>query len=96
VVREQTLGSGPVWWCPPGGGLEAAESVFEAARREVGEETGLAVCPERVAYIREFVEPTRQAHHLELFLRQAFPPVRQARSPITLSLIRSWRETTSS
>src|SRR5437868_3187877 len=29
------------WWFPPGGGVEAGESIAAAARREVFEETGL-------------------------------------------------------
>ena len=32
---------GKAWWLAPGGGLEPAETHEEAARREVGEETGL-------------------------------------------------------
>ncbi len=31
------------WWFPPGGGIEPGESVTEAARREVWEETGLTL-----------------------------------------------------
>jgi 8-oxo-dGTP pyrophosphatase MutT (NUDIX family) len=32
---------GKTWWAAPGGGLERAETHEEAARREIGEETGL-------------------------------------------------------
>lgn len=45
------------FWVPPGGRVEGAESIFECARRETFEETGLTVQPDRIAYIQEFVEP---------------------------------------
>lgn len=53
------------WWVPPGGGIEGKESLEECARREVLEETGLAVELGRIAYVREFVEPGY--HHCEIF-----------------------------
>ncbi|HEU5129904.1 MAG TPA: NUDIX domain-containing protein [Glycomyces sp.] len=40
---------GVVRWFVPGGGVEAGESLAEAAAREVLEETGLAVAPEALA-----------------------------------------------
>jgi 8-oxo-dGTP pyrophosphatase MutT (NUDIX family) len=45
------------FWLPPGGSLEGDESIFDCARRETLEETGLAVIPGQIAYIGEFVEP---------------------------------------
>jgi 8-oxo-dGTP diphosphatase len=45
------------FWVPPGGRVEGEESVFECARREAFEETGLNVDPDRIVYIQEFVEP---------------------------------------
>ena len=44
------------FWVPPGGKLEGSESIFECARREAFEETGLEVELERNVYIQEFVE----------------------------------------
>ena len=38
-------GSQPPVWITPGGGLEPGETLAEAAARELGEETGLAVAP---------------------------------------------------
>lgn len=45
------------FWLPPGGGLEGEESLFEAAQREVREETGLVVRAERLLYLQEIAEP---------------------------------------
>jgi ADP-ribose pyrophosphatase YjhB (NUDIX family) len=45
------------FWVPPGGGLQGSESVFECARRETLEETGLDVELGRILYIQEFWEP---------------------------------------
>ena len=54
---------------PPGGGVETADaSVFDCARRETFEETGLHVELLRIVYIREFVDEENDAHNLELFI----------------------------
>ena len=45
------------FWTLPGGKLEGDESIFDCARREMAEETGLAVELERIAYIQEFFIP---------------------------------------
>ena len=66
LVKHQHPEDGSVWWVPPGGGIEGGESIFECARRETFEETGLSVDLDRVIYIREFVEPGY--HHCELFI----------------------------
>jgi 8-oxo-dGTP pyrophosphatase MutT (NUDIX family) len=56
-------------WVPPGGGVEAEdESVFDCARREAFEETGLQVTLSRIVYIREFLDQENQNRNLELFV----------------------------
>ena len=64
--QHDEIEGGQSWWVPPGGGVEGEESLFECARRETLEETGLSVELGRIAYIREFVEPGY--HHCEVFL----------------------------
>ena len=45
------------FWLPPGGRLEGIESIFDCAKRETLEETGLTVEPDRIFYVQEFAEP---------------------------------------
>jgi len=49
----------------PGGRVNDRESVLEAVKREVMEETGLEVTPGRLVYVLEFVDSVR-THDLEL------------------------------
>ena len=45
------------FWVPPGGSLEGNESIYDCAKREVFEETGLDVKLGSILYIQEFWEP---------------------------------------
>jgi ADP-ribose pyrophosphatase YjhB (NUDIX family) len=45
------------FWVAPGGGVQGTESLADAARREVREETGLTVEPQQLAYIEELAGP---------------------------------------
>jgi len=55
----------------PGGRVNRNESVVDAVKREVAEETGLEVAPGRLLYVSEIVESVR-IHDLELiFLAEA-------------------------
>lgn len=49
----------------PGGRVKERESVLEALKREVAEETGLDVAPGQLVYVSEIVESVR-SHDLEL------------------------------
>jgi 8-oxo-dGTP diphosphatase len=55
-------------WIPPGGGLEDSESVYDCAKRETYEETGLKVELGQILYLREYVETSRDRHHFEIFI----------------------------
>lgn len=56
LVRHRKEGSYD-FWVAPGGGVIGSESLLEAAKREVKEETGIDVEPVRPVYLEEFFEP---------------------------------------
>lgn len=55
------------FWVPPGGKLQGGESIFDCARRETMEETGLSVALDRISYIAEYAEPGY--HFCKFFIR---------------------------
>lgn len=71
VLLGQRKGShGAGAWAPPGGKLDAGETVFEAGARELSEETGLVVPPESlkpVGFTDDFFEE-RGLRFITLFL----------------------------
>lgn len=50
------------YWLLPGGGLDWGESLQEAARREVLEETGIEVAPRELLFVSETLAPDRSKH----------------------------------
>lgn len=56
LVRHVVQGKYDFWVCP-GGGVKGDESLEEAARREVREETGLDVQITKLVYFEEFFNP---------------------------------------
>ena len=57
VLMAHHVGPDYDFWTLPGGRLEGNESVFDCAKRELAEETSLAVELDRIVYIQEFAEP---------------------------------------
>ena len=55
LVKHVNPENGFTWWVPPGGGIKGTESIFEAAKREVFEETGMDVEIGKIAYIRQLI-----------------------------------------
>jgi ADP-ribose pyrophosphatase YjhB (NUDIX family) len=56
LVRHRKPGAYD-FWVAPGGGTHGDEELADTARREVREETGLDVRPERLVYVEEFHSP---------------------------------------
>lgn len=54
LVRHRHPERGEDFWCLPGGWVEPGESLAEAVRREVAEETGLQIEPEGLLSLMEF------------------------------------------
>ena len=53
-------------WCIPGGGAERGLGLADNLRREVAEETGLAVEPGRLLAVSEFHNPEDGFHQVDL------------------------------
>lgn len=58
---------GKKYWVPPGGKIEAGETIKEACKREVKEETRLDVKPKYPIYYNDLFEEERSSHTLEFF-----------------------------
>lgn len=55
------------WWVPPGRGLEGKETLFECAKRESYEETGLKIKVQQLTYVRQFISFETEQNNIELF-----------------------------
>jgi len=63
LVRGDQVG----FWVLPGGLVEDDEPLERAVARETAEETGLAVTPDRLLYVREFLDPGLGEHGIECY-----------------------------
>lgn len=68
LVKHKDPVTGFEFWVPPGGGLEEGENIYDCARREAYEETGLAVELGWILYLREYIETSQSRHHFEVFI----------------------------
>ncbi len=55
LIKHVNPETGETWWVPPGGGIQGAESIFEAAKREAKEEANLDIETGKVCYVRQFI-----------------------------------------
>lgn len=65
ILLVKHVENGFEWWVPPGGGIEGSEDIFEAAKREVFEETNLKISLNGVVYLRQYIA---DKNNLEVFL----------------------------
>jgi ADP-ribose pyrophosphatase YjhB (NUDIX family) len=56
-------------WCAPGGGVDLHQPLESALRREVHEETGLAVTVGQPCLVNEFHDPTGDFHQVDIYFR---------------------------
>ena len=69
LVQHVHPETGEEWWVPPGGGVESEDkSVFDCAKREVFEETGLEVVLTDIVYLREFLDQENENRNVEIFI----------------------------
>ena len=59
LLVRQTVHAGSTRWVLPGGGVDFGESLADAARREVHEETGLEVDIDKLLYVGDFIPGDR-------------------------------------
>jgi 8-oxo-dGTP diphosphatase len=64
LVRHQK--GDQTYWLLPGGGLDYGEELAACAKRELFEETGLAVEVERFLYLSESISPDKSRHILHI------------------------------
>lgn len=79
LAEHDGLWSDEPFWTPPGGGVEFGESLPEALRREVREETGVDVEIGEVRYALDFVRPPLHAVSFYIQCRADRPALAAAR-----------------
>ncbi len=65
--KGKTLYQDKEFWCVPGGGVEEGESIYQAAEREVLEESGYRVKVDKIVFIQDY-EHSNNERNVEIFL----------------------------
>ncbi len=68
LIKHVNPKDGYTWWVPPGGGVQDNETIFDCAKREVFEESGLKVDIEKPIYIRQFIFNEFQQNNIDIYL----------------------------
>ncbi len=68
LLLKRTNAHGEGTWCYPGGHLEFGESVFDCARRETDEETGVQITNIRKEFYTEDSFEAENKHYITLFI----------------------------
>jgi ADP-ribose pyrophosphatase YjhB (NUDIX family) len=74
VLLVHRSGRTPDDWVLPGGRPREGEGIQSCARREVLEETGLSVIPDRCVFVLETISPERRLRLVELVFLARRPP----------------------
>ena len=67
LLVKEVLENGKEYWIVPGGGVEFGETLAEAARREIKEETNLDVEITKFIAFKEAIFPQRNYHTVIFF-----------------------------
>ena len=68
LVKHRHPNTGFEWWVPPGSGVINGETIYDCAKRETHEETGLNIELGQILYLREFIDLELSVHNLEIFI----------------------------
>lgn len=69
LVKHFERRTGEHYWLPPGGAVESIDlSIFDCAKRETREETGVQIAASRIVYIREFIDFAYEFRNFEVFV----------------------------
>lgn len=67
LLNHKGLNDKNSYWMPPGGGIEAKESVVDCLKRELNEETGLNLST--YSFLKWYEFTNEHLHAIELFFR---------------------------